>query len=472
VRTYSNNTKIKYVYLWWILFVIIFIHSLDTSAASLTEEPLEVFTLEQTIKRALTANLDLRRSKEAVKEATAIRNRQGTNFLPTLTATYRYTHHNEEMSTQSFTTEDIEVSGETPFTIPGMSVPGYIIQPQDDYAFVFTVTQPIFTGFSIINGYRLSDMGLDSAKINQKLTRLQIIYKAQEAFYLLLKAQKILDVVQETVSQVSAHTDAAANFYEVGMIPLNDLLKAKVELANAQQELVSMQHNLELARSNYNIVLHRSINSPVEIVDVFSYSPFENDLEYCLKVANRKRLEVKIATLQLKMAKAEMRIAQKDYFPTVTLQYNYYQLGTEWDLEGSEGILDKYSWDVVAEAQWNFWEWGRSYFQVKEKQSRVKQAQLQLQSLEDQILLEVKQAYLKTREAEKNIVTLKKAIHQARENFRITKERYKEQMSTSTDVLDAQTLLSRTMTNYYNALYDLKLSKASLYKSMSVESIQ
>ncbi|MBW2181641.1 MAG: TolC family protein, partial [Deltaproteobacteria bacterium] len=51
-------------------------------------------------------------------------------------------------------------------------------------------------------------------------------------------------------------------------------------------------------------------------------------------MANRKRLEAKIATLQLKMAKAEMRIAQKDYLPTVTLQYNYYQLGTEWDVRG------------------------------------------------------------------------------------------------------------------------------------------
>ncbi|MCJ7774705.1 MAG: TolC family protein, partial [Desulfobacterales bacterium] len=406
------------------------------------------------------------------KEATAVRNGQATNFLPTLTATYRYTHHNEEMTSQPFTIPDIDITIPPTITIPGMTIPGYVLRPEDEYAFVFTATQPIFTGFGLINGYRLADMGLDSARINEKLTRLEIIYKATEGFFLLLKAQKILDVVQETVSQVSAHRNVAANFYEVGMIPLNDLLKAEVELANAKQELVSTENNLELARSNYNLILHRPVNSPVEIVDIFSYTPFENDLDYCLAVANRNRLEVKIATLQVKMAKTEMRIAQKDYFPTVMLRYNYYQLGTEWDVQGGEGIQDTYSWDVVAEAQWNFWEWGRSYFHVKEKESRLKQAQLQLETLEDQILLEVKQSYLKTREAEKNIVTIKKAIHQARENYRITTERYKEQLSTSTDVIDAQTLLSRTMTNYYNALYDLKLSKASLYKSMSVESIQ
>jgi len=472
VREYFKGNKKNHQWIQWITLIIVFTNPLCVTAASLTEEPLEVFTLEQTIKKALSANLNYKKSQEVVEEATAIRNQQVTNFLPTLTATYQYTHHNEELRSQSFTTPDINITGPPSFTIPGMTIPGYIIQPEDEYAFVFTVTQPLFTGFGLINGYHLADLGLDAARINEKLSRLEIMYKAQEAFYLLLKAQKILEVVKETVDQVSAHKDDAANFYEVGLIPLNDLLKAQVELANAQQELVTAQNNLELTRSNFNLVLHRPVNSPVEIEDVFSYVPFENDLDYCLGVADKNRLEVKIATLQVKMAKTEMRIAQKDYFPTVTLQYNYYQLGTEWDVQGGEGILDTYAWDVVAKAQWNFWEWGRTYFQVKEKESRLKQAQLQLESLEDQIFMEVKRAYLKTREAEKNIVTIKKAISQARENYRITRERYKEQLSTSTDVIDAQALLSRTMTHYYNALYDLKLSKALLYKSMSVESIQ
>lgn len=465
MRIYGKGNKGNHKWIQWIILISIFANPFCVTAASLTEEPLEVFTLEKTIKRALNANLDLQRSNEAINEATAVRSTQVTNFLPTFTVTYKGTHHNEEIMSPAMSIF-IQPVG------PEIAIPSYVARPEDEYAFVFTVTQPVFTGFALINGYRLADMGLDSARISQKLTRLEIIYKAQEAFYVLLKTRKVLDVVQESVEQVAAHKDDAANFYEVGLIPLNDLLKAQVELANAKQELVTAQNNLEMARSNFNLVLHRPVNSPVEIEDVFSYTPFENDLDYCLGVANKNRLEVKIATLQVKMAKAEMRIAQKDYFPTVTLQYNYYELGTEWDLEGSEGIQDKYSWDVSAEAQWNFWEWGRTYFQVKEKESRLKQAQLQLESLEDQILLEVKQAYLKTREAEQNIVTIKKAISQARENYRITRERFKEQMSTSTDVLDAQTLLSRTMTHYYNALYDLKLSKALLFKSMSVESIQ
>ena len=92
--------------------------------------------------------------------------------------------------------------------------------------------------------------------------------------------------------------------------------------------------------------------------------------------------------------------------------------------------------------------------------------------IQDKINLEIREAYLKARESEKNITTVEKAIEQARENLRINQERYREQVATSTDVMDAQTLLSKTMTNYFSALYDFKISRASLEKAISLEVIE
>jgi outer membrane protein TolC len=86
--------------------------------------------------------------------------------------------------------------------------------------------------------------------------------------------------------------------------------------------------------------------------------------------------------------------------------------------------------------------------------------------------LEVKTAYLTTEQAERAIKTVETAIEQAKENFRINQERYKEQIATQTDVLIAQTLLTKTMTNYYNALYRFKISKAKLYRAIGQEVIE
>ncbi|RPH52653.1 MAG: TolC family protein [Desulfobacteraceae bacterium] len=417
------------------------------AGAAYSGETPEVFTLEQTIQTALKNNIELQRAKEDINAAAASKNASRANFLPVFTASYQYKHSYEEISS------------------PLLG----ITTPENDYLFAASITQPLFAGFSIINSYKLAGLGLDAAGLNEKITRLEIIYRANKAYFSVLKALKIEGVLQETVEQRSAHENVAKTFYEVGMTPLNDLLKSQVELANSRQELTIAKNNLEYAKSDFNTLLRRPINASVDLVDILKYAPLTNELDYYLALAQKNRLEIKLAEMQIEMAEKELALAKKDYFPTVTLTGTRYQRGTDWDVDGGDGISDPNSWNISAIASWNIWEWGKTCFGTKEKKSRLLQAKFKKDELADKISLEVKQSFLKTKESENNILTVQKAIEQAKENLRISQERYKEQIATSTDVLDAQTLLSRTMTNYYNALYDFKISKASLYRAISME---
>ena len=253
------------------------------------------------------------------------------------------------------------------------------------------------------------------------------------------------------------------------MSPLNDLLQAQASLANARQGFIVAQNNLAIAKSQFNIVLRRPVNAAVELKDILDYSPFVHNFEYCLDAARKNRLEITIADLQIKIAEKEVELARKDYFPSVNLTGNYTRTGDDYKAHGGEGISDSASWQIQAVAEWDFWEWGRTHFGVREKLHRLSQAQYSRSQILDNIELEVKTAFLRTKESEDNIITVEKAIEQAKENFRINQERFKEQVATTTDVLDAQTLLSNTLTNYFNALYDFKISKATLYRSMGQE---
>lgn len=437
-----SNTKINN-YLLYIFFIMIGYLAVFPWFSE-AGEPAEIFTLQQTIEDAIKANIGLKSSQEETKAALSTKKYQRTNFFPTLSATYQYRHNYEERSNQYFG----------------------ITSPRNEYTLVTSFNQPLFTGFSLLNQYKIASAGLNAAKINEKLIRQAVVFEAKNIYFSLLKAQKLMGISSEAVTQLEAHERVAKNFYEVGMTPLNDLLKAQVELANVRQDLIIAQNNLEIARSNFNLLLRRHINASVELHDVLDYTSFEKGIDYCLETAMQNRLEQKAADLETEISEKELKLSKKDYYPSISLQGNYYNRGTEPDLNGDNGISDPDSWDVLAVATWNFWEWGKTGYGVKEKMSRLAQAQYHKTEISDNIRLNVKQAYLKTREAEKNIITVKKAVEQAKENFRISEERYKEQMATSTDVLDAQTLLSRTMTNYYSALYDFKISKAYLYWTM------
>ena len=432
----------------WIrlLFCWFAIQSMLFTDVSNAQEPVKVFSLEQTIETALKVNLELKSSKEDTAASRATKKAKRTQFFPTFSTSYKYDRFDE-----------------------GVEVEGFVLTPKTQYNFATSFSQPIFTGFSLLRQYDIAKLGLDKAKITEEMTRQNIILDAKNVYFQLLQTQKLYDIAQQTVVQISAQKDVAENFYKVGMTSLNDLLQAQVELANAKQDLIIAKNNMDNATSNFNTLLRRPLDAPVFLKDILNYTPFEEALEYCLSQAEKNRWEIRIADLDVDISQKQYQLSKKDYYPTIDLEGNYFRNGTDWDVNGGFGIYDPSGWEISAVAKWNFWEWGRTSYGVKEKYSRWTQSKLKKQKVVDNILLEVKTAYLRTQEAERAIKTVETAVEQAKENFRINQERYKEQIATQTDVLIAQTLLSRTMTNYYNALYTFKMSKAKLYRAIGRE---
>ena len=427
-------------------------------ALVLADETSGTFNLLQTIEAALDVNLSLKRSKEEINAALATKKVRRSNFLPTLSARYGYIRRDDE------TRQALGGSQGQDITV--------VTNPEDEYNFITSFTQPIFTGFALINRYKIASLGLDVAEISEKLTRQDVILDAKNAYFSILKSQKLMAVAEDTVKQVAAQKEVAENMYQVGMSPLNDLLQSQVQLANDKQRFITAQNNLAISKSQFNTLLRRPVNAPVTIADILDFTPFDHDITYCLAQAEDNRLELKVVDLEVQIAGKDYDLSKSDYFPSIDLTGNLTRRGTDWDVDGGEGIADKKFWDIRATATWEFWQWGRTRYGVKEKLSRLSQAKYRKEEIIDNIDLEVTQAFLRTKESEKNITTIEKAIEQAKENLRITEERYKEQVSTTTDVLVAQTLLTETMTNYYNALYDFKIAKAVLYRTIGQEILE
>jgi outer membrane protein TolC len=213
--------------------------------------------------------------------------------------------------------------------------------------------------------------------------------------------------------------------------------------------------------------LKRRIFTPVQIADVLKYTPLEKQLDECFAVALKNRPELKIVTLKAAQAGKLVRVAQSEYLPTLSLVGNYTRYGDNPSVSGSE-FKDAESWYVLGVASWNFWEWGRTKFRVDASRARENQALDAARELNDTISLEIKNAYLLLQEAEKQIAVSQKVIEQADENFRITQERFKERVATSTEVLDAQTLLTKAKAEYANALGDFNISYAKLDRAMGI----
>ncbi|MFB3924545.1 MAG: TolC family protein [Syntrophales bacterium] len=409
----------------------------------------QVLTLRESIRIALAHNATIHSAAEGVKASESKRKEAMTGFFPKLSTYYSYQRLNE------------------PPEIKGLPIgTGTVVTgTQDNYNWALELRQPVFAGGGILANYQINRIESSISRLDEMTTTQDIIQEVEVSYFTILKALKIRDVAAQSVEQLKAHRDVARNFFDVGMIPKNDLLNSEVQLANGQQYLLRAENDVELAKAQFNTVLRRGLNSPVVVEDILAYKPFQRDLADCLKTAMDNRPEAKSYSLRVEQAGKSVDLARSEFFPSISLIGNYSKYGDTPELAGSRFSNSEF-WYVMAQANWNIWEWGRTKYKVDASLSRKSQAADALTNILDRIALEVKNAYLLLKEAEKRIVVAGKAIEQAEENFRINQERYKEHVATSTDVIDAQTLLTRAKSDYFNALSDYNIAMARLERSM------
>jgi outer membrane protein TolC len=309
----------------------------------------------------------------------------------------------------------------------------------------------------------LAKLGVDLSKETVETAKRDLVLQVRVGYFTILRAEKFLAVAEQQVKQFEAQLEVTKAFFEVGIVAKNDVLQAEVRLANARQGMVTAENNLSLAKSSFNNLLRREINTPLEVVDILAHKSFPLSYEQSLDEALRQRPEVKTAQLNIDQAKEGVKIARSGYFPTIGLAGNYSRSSEEFSTYGD---IRSERWTIQALATFTLWNWGNTAFKVGENKVKVTQAEDSKTQLIELIILEVRNDYLNMLVAEKNISVAEKAIEQAEENLRMNEERYKYQVATQTDVLDAVTLLAQAKVNYYGALSDFNVAKAQLERSM------
>jgi outer membrane protein TolC len=86
--------------------------------------------------------------------------------------------------------------------------------------------------------------------------------------------------------------------------------------------------------------------------------------------------------------------------------------------------------------------------------------------LAQDIMLQVRTRWLELQTARQRIAVTRTAIAQAEENINVIFDRFRQQISNNTDVLEAENRRVQSLTNYYNAFYDDALARFRLHRAV------
>ncbi|MGO9620220.1 MAG: TolC family protein [Desulfobaccales bacterium] len=422
--------------------------SLAMASPGIGAEAPATLDLKAALGLAWKANPTLRvsRLQSLIAGEEVVRARSG--FLPTMKSEVSQTIYDDQIKTK----------------LPAGTLPQFpstLTFPTSNRNFWSSKTyidQTIFDFWLTPSKYQAAVLGKSASLLDTAKTRDDLFLGVAKGYFSTLQDQKLEVVAQEDVADLKQHLKVAEYQYQFGIVTFNDVLQAQVSLADAEQRLLVAKTDTIDSRAAFNKLLALPVSAPTALKDEkLETRPW--GLEDATEAALKQRSDLKASTERITQQEKVVNQTRAQYFPRI-----YAQAGQNY--QQNDFLLHDNSWFGIFGMQWTLFSGLDTKAQVAQAKLGVAQLQEQHQDLDEQVRLDVQNAYLKVKQTADRIQVTEKAVTQAEENRRLNEERYQEQVGTATEVIDAQTLLTRTRVNYWTALYDHQMAKAELLWAM------
>jgi outer membrane protein TolC len=409
-------------------------------------------TLEEAKQAALQANLKIKIASEEVSEAVLNRQEVYTDLFATLTVKGSAAYVDNEQTTE------IEAAEYGTFPVIG-PIPAENIEiatgSNDIYKLSVELEQPLFTGGRIYYSYLGAKAHEEGTRWNERQVVQDILLGVEQAYLSILKAQETEKAVMLHEKSIAAHMEAIEKEHEKGRVAMNDVLKVKVETARSREKVIKAKNDVVITKENLNLLMNRPLYQFVEVEPVQDPEPLKISLREAEDLARANRPEIKQALVKKEEALFSRQVTEADYYPDFSFLAAYTR-------QTDEPHTEPENWIFMLKMDYPLWDWGGKNHKVNAARAIELQTEYRANEITNQIIFQVRQAWLQVQQADEAIDVAMEAMTQALENVRIVQLGYDHGVNTSTDVLDAEDLLSETRTEYIQAKYDAHFARAVL----------
>jgi outer membrane protein TolC len=330
---------------------------------------------------------------------------------------------------------------------------------KDPLSFGIDIYQTLFDFGKSISNYAASTEFLHSRKAKVESVKRAVTLEFITTYFNLLETEKMITVAEKEVDSLTSYLNDMNHLYEEGVIVKNDLLPARVKLADARQKFIAAGNGREVAAAGLSTILTLPLTENITVQDIESEIPHLPDLADAWDSAEAHRPEISFFNGQIKSSILRERAKTVENLPTIFVDggYSYNQ---------NKYMVHQDNSYVNLGAKMDLYDGGAAGAEIMKERYLHKKLQEQKNKLIDDIRYEVKNSLLGVKDALEKLEVASDALAQAEENVRFYRVKYNNGVATSTDVLEAISLQTKAQTNYYSADYELKRSYAKLMYSM------
>ncbi len=301
------------------------------------------------------------------------------------------------------------------------------------------LSQPIYQGGRI----RYS---IEKADIEQKIAELQTLQNEAdiklallEQYMQLFSLYKQQTVLARNIEESTKRLENIKSKKRQGLITNNDVLRSELQLTNDRLALQEVDNSLTLMSQQLDILL--GLDEQTLIVPdttlLRQINPTSDYADYLQKAyrddwtMRRLRQETQLALNNQRLVKAEFR-------PQLSLY-----AGNTLARPITRTMADYYnnSWNIGLTLSYPLSSLYKNRHKLEEARLNIDASQQQEELRKQSLRMEIRTALIRHQEAQDRVKALELSVRQARENYRIMRNRYFGQLSILTDLLDANSVL-------------------------------
>jgi len=318
---------------------------------------------------------------------------------------------------------------------------------------IANVAMPLYAGGRIKYGIESAEYLEKAAKLNVENDKEAVVYNTIQAYTNLYKSSKSVTVINENLNASVQRDSLFSRLEQNGILARNDLLKAQLTTSNIELSLLDAQNNFTIANINMTLLLGLPENTLIEVDS--SFVNVTQQLKPFMEMENmalQNRKDVQAIAFQKKAAAVGVKVAKAEAYPTIALTGVYIAADIPKLITVTNAI------NIGLGVQYNIASLWKN--NTKLTQARAKEVQLNATEslLNDGIKLQLNRDYQNYLFAQKKIDVYEKSIVQATENYRITKNKYDNNLVTITDLLEADVSLLQAKLNVTVAKADAALA--------------
>ena len=403
-------------------------------------------TLKQCLDYGLVNSPSIKAADYAVAALEENRKSARADFLPSLSTSYSLTRLENISSKGAADTDYLN---------------------QDMRTFALRLSQVLYAGNRLLNAYDKAKLDMERKAADRRLAELELSYNIQATFFQLKGAELNVKILKEAVVRLEEGVKSANAYLEKSLISYSEVLSARVDLADAEQQLSKAKNDVNRKR----VALFSLMNHPISEEVVFEggleffAGDYPSEFEACWHIAKSNRPDLESLAKQVAMSEKDAAIALGSYLPLVKLDLGYNDQNRDYESLAAYNYdrdqRNRY-WSAGVNASWELFDGGRSWYQNQKSSLDVLQIKENIKKVQLSIQEGIRKALFSISEAEHRTRGALGAVGAAEENYKVESSRLEAGLTTVPLLLDAQIRLTRAQGNYTQALLDYQLSRSEL----------